>query len=168
MISTYCNPKQPDRQRWAFFMLKNMANIDFDEYFCTLFTRQEWQLFLNIASLMDENKEAMISMKQLEVATKWHYNRIIVNAARLVEMGVIENIPTDDTSGNKKVFYRILAPNVRYVPGNVPKNGFCSRIPRNQPTMQKIERPPDIAPVEAQKRKRTPVLISQKAERVNF
>ena len=145
-----------------------MANIDIDEDFCTQFTRQEWLLFLNICSRMDGNKEAVISMKQLEKATRWHYQRIIVNAARLVQMGLIENTPTDDTSGNVPVLYRVLATNVRFIPGEVPKNGFSQRIPQNPPSRQKIENPVYDVPVEVQKRKRTPITISQTAEMVNF
>lgn len=145
-----------------------MATIDIDEGFCTQFTRHEWMLFLNICSKMDANKEAFISMKELEQSTQWHYQKVLVNASRLVQMGLIENTPTDDSSGDTKVLYRVLASNVRYSIGKVPSKGFSPRIPQNPPRKQKQESKPISAVAEVQKRKRTPVLISQKAERVNF
>lgn len=107
-------------------------------------------------------------MKELEKATQWHYQKIIVNTERLAQMGLIESVLRDDVSGDKKDFYKVLASNVQYKPGEVPKLGFSPRIPPNparKPT-QVANKIPVL--VEAKKRKRTPVTISRTAERVNF
>jgi len=163
-----CFSKKPPTAEDGLFYAQKMANIDIDEVFCERFTRHEWLLFLNICSRIDEKKETMISMKELENATQWHYQKIIVNAERLVQMGLIENMPTEDTTGNVKVLYRVLASNVAYKPGEVPKNGFSPRMPPKPTTRKKTETPVYAVPVVEKRRKRTPITISQTAERVNF
>ena len=149
----------------GFFMLKNMANIDIDEGFCEGFTRHEWLLFLNICSRIDEKKEAMLSMKELEIATQWHYQKIINNTSKLVQMGLIENTPTDDTSGNVKVLYKVLASNIRFVPGEVPKNGFSPRMVGKPHSRKKAKPGKEAVVIEVQKRKR---IVKGMFDRVNF
>jgi len=130
-----------------------------------MFTRHEWMLFLNICSRIDPNKEALISMKELEKATQWHYQKIIANTERLAQMGLIESVSRDDVSGDSKDFYKVLASNVTYKPGEVPKNGFSPRMPPNPPKRQKTETPVYAVPVEVQKRKR---IVKGMFNRVNF
>lgn len=157
--------KKPPTAEDGLFYAQKMANIDIDDVFCERFTRHEWLLFLNICSRIDEKREAMISMKELEKATQWHFQKIIVNAERLVKMGLIENTPTDDTSGNVKVLYRVIASNVTYKPGEVPKNGFSPRMVGKPHSRKKAKPTKEPVMADVQKRKR---IVKGMFDRVNF
>lgn len=72
-------------------------------------SRNEMFLFFQIALRANEDGIAWLTMKQLQKITSWHYQQILANTGFLVEKGLIENTPTDDKTGHKKVEYRIPA-----------------------------------------------------------
>ena len=113
----------------------------------------------------------VFSMKQISASTQWPQQKILPNLVRLADCDLIEYVLDEENHENAKVKYTVLAKNVTYVEGFVPYNGFSPRVPK---TPQKKHKSDEIkveeipVSIEIKKRKRTPITISQTAERVNF
>lgn len=90
-------PAHDPHKGFLFFMAKI---VSIDPKVLVRLSRMELYLLLHIAARADLNKEAMITMRELQNSTLYHYQKIYSIRRKLIAKSMLEDTPLNgDTTG---------------------------------------------------------------------